>query len=321
MQQFKTLPELFAAFPTEQAAVDHLTEIRFGNGRFCPLCGNVERAEGGRSISPLQKLDKATGEMVPANMFKCYACRQRFSIRVGTIFQDTKLPLRTWYAAIWLITNHPKGIASTTLATDLGITQKTAWFVLHRLRHASRTPSFNAPMGGNGPVEVDETVVGGKEANKHAGKRDKKNQGTRGKTIVMGLVERGGELRAGVIESVRGHELEPIVRAHVAVGATVYTDERHGYRGLRGDYDHQTVRHRTDEYVRGAIHTNSIESVWALLKRQIIGIHHWVSPKHLDAYVSEMTFRFNRRDMPKGDRVNALLGQVEGPLPYKVLIA
>jgi hypothetical protein len=321
VKQFKTLPELFAAFPTEQAAIDHLVEIRFGQGCFCPLCGNVESDPEGKRIAPMQKLDRDTGEMVPANMFKCYACRQRFSVRVGTIFQDTKLPLRTWFAAIWLITNHPKGIASTTLATDLGITQKTAWFVLHRLRHASRTPSFNAPMGGNGPVEIDETVVGGKEANKHVGKRDKRNQGTRGKTIVMGLVERGGELRAGVIGSVKGYDLEPVVRAHVAEGATIYTDELYGYRGLRRDFDHHTIKHSKDEYVRGDVHTNSIESVWALLKRQIIGIHHWVSPKHLDAYVSEMSFRFNRREMPKGERVNALLSQIEGPIPYKVLTA
>ena len=135
IQSFKTLPQLmFAAFPTEQSAIDHLTAIRWAKGKFCPLCGNANASR--------------IGTLTGTNTHKCYECRKRFSIRVGTIFQDSKLPLRTWFAAIWMITNHPKGIASTTLATDLGITQKTAWFVLHRLRHAARTDSFNAPLSG-----------------------------------------------------------------------------------------------------------------------------------------------------------------------------
>jgi transposase-like protein len=308
IQSFKNLPELFAAFPTEQSATDHLTAIRWAEGRFCPLCGNVEAAPKGKRIGTLAK----------TNTHKCYACRKRFSIRVGTIFQDTKLSLRTWYAAIWMITNHPKGIASTTLATDLGITQKTAWFVLHRLRHAARTPSFNRPLSGT--VEVDEKAVGGKEGNKHKGKRSAKG-GMSGKTVVMGLLERGGELRAGTVDNQRLDTLEPIINAHVEEGATVYTDAHPSYRDLKRGYDHHVVRHNAGEYVRGDVHTNSIESVWALLQRQIVGIHHWVSPKHLDAYVSEMAFRFNRRDLPRGERVNSLLGQIEGPLPYKVLIA
>ena len=150
---FKTLPALFAAFPDEQTAIDHFTAIRWANGKFCPLCGNADEAR--------------IGTLSGTNTHKCYVCRKRFSIRVGTIFQDTKLPLRTWLAAIWMITAHPKGIASTTLATDLGITQKTAWFVLHRLRHAAaHRKQFNAPLSGE--VAADETVMGGKEANKHA---------------------------------------------------------------------------------------------------------------------------------------------------------
>lgn len=306
-QTFKTLPQMFAAFPTEQSAIDHLTAIRWANGKFCPLCGNADQ--------------KKIGTLTGTNTHKCYACRKRFSIKVGTIFQDTKLPLRTWYAAIWMITNHPKGIASTTLATDLGITQKTAWFVLHRLRHAARTDSFNAPLSGE--VEIDETFVGGREHNKHQSKKtgNKRGHSIELKTVVMGLVQRGGEIRAGVIDNARAGTLRPIVEANVAKGSTVYTDEHQGYNDLRHDYDHQRVNHRKGEYARGAATTNAVESLWALFKRQYHGTHHFISPKHMDAYLNEMTFRLNRRELDKGQRVNGLLAQIEGPLPYKALIA
>jgi transposase-like protein len=304
-QTFKTLPEMFAAFPTEQSAIDHLTAIRWARGKFCPLCGNAD--------------EKRIGTLIGTNTHKCYVCRKRFSIKVGTIFQDTKLPLRTWYAAIWMITNHPKGIASTTLATDLGITQKSAWFVLHRLRHAARTNSFNAPLSGE--VAADETVIGGKEENKHRSKRTKGARGSHGKTIVMGLVQKEGDVRAGVIPAATKNELHSVVFAHVEPGSTLVTDQWRGYTGLGADYAHKTVNHQKGEYVRDGFTTNGVESFWALFKRQYNGTHHWVSPKHLDAYLGEMAFRLNRRDLTKGERVNGLLGQIEGPLPYKVLIA
>jgi len=305
-QTFQTLPQLFAAFPTEQSAVDHFTAIRWAQGKFCPLCGNAEASR--------------IGTLTGTNMHKCYVCRKRFSIRVGTIFQDTKLPLRTWYAAIWMITAHPKGIASTTLATDLGITQKTAWFVLHRLRHAALTKSFNAPLSGE--VAVDETAIGGREKNKHASKRKHEGRGAVGKTFVMGIVQKDGAVRAGVIKSVDGRTLRGVVRTHVAPGSVLVTDEAGAYTRLKEEYDPKTVNHSVGQYVSDEGHTtNADESLWALFKRQYHGTHHWISPKHLDAYVGEMAYRQNRSDMAKGDRVNDLLSRTEGPLPYKVLIA
>jgi len=306
IQQFDNLVQLFQAFPTEQAAIDHLTSIRWARGKFCPLCGNAD--------------EKRIGTLVGTNTHKCYACRKRFSIKVGTIFQDTKLPLRTWYAAIWMITNHPKGIASTTLARDLGITQKTAWFVLHRLRHAARTDSFNGPLSGS--VEVDETFVGGRESNKHKSKKLNQGRGIVGKTVVLGMVQRNGEIRAGVVPDTRRATLQGVVREHVEKGANLYTDEHSSYRGLNDEYAHHTNHHMSGRYViDGHNHTNTIESVWALLKRQIIGVHHWISPKHLDRYVGEMTYRLNNRELSVGGIVNDLLRRSEGPLPYKVLIS
>jgi hypothetical protein len=304
LTQFDSLYSLFEAFPDEQSCIDHLRSIRWRDGEFCPYCG-------GNKVYHFS--DRKT--------FKCgeKECGQRFSIRVGTIFEDTKLPLRKWFAAIWMITNHPKGIASTTLAKDLKITQKSAWFVLHRLRHAARTPSFNAPL--KGTVESDTTFVGGKEKNRHSRDRKGGQQGGAGKEVVLGMVERDGELRATHI-SEQGDAANH-VKKNVERKSVLMTDEDRVFRGLNKDYLHLTVRHSMGEYVRGSgvIHTQKIESVWALLKRQIVGTHHWVSPKHLQKYVDEMSWRFNRRDLDPSPRMNDIFSCVEGHLTYKALTA
>lgn len=301
LQSFDTLFQLMAAFPDEQTAIDHFTAIRWANGAYCPLCG---------STRVYHFSDNRT--------HKCGDCRKRFSIKVGTIFEDTKIELRKWFMAIWLITSHKKGIASTSLAKDLGVTQKTAWFMLHRLRHAARTQSFNKPL--DGEVEVDETYVGGKAANRHKG--DPKNApGTAGKTAVIGALQRGGNVVATVSDRTDTATLDGFVRAVVDPSATVSTDEHSGYRHLGRTFAHGVVRHSAGEYVQGDTHTNGIEGYWSLLKRQIVGIHHFVSPKHLNAYVAESAWRFNLRGFGEGERVNAFLAETNGRLRYKELIA
>lgn len=304
LQNFDSLFDLMDAFPDEQACVDHLRAIRWRDGEFCPHCG-------GNRIYHFS--DRKT--------FKCGDCRERFSIKVGTIFQDTKLPLRKWFMAIWLITNHPKGIASVTLAKDLKITQKSAWFMLHRLRHAARTPSFNAPLKGD--IEADTTFVGGKEKNKHAKDRKGGTQGGAGKAVVLGMIEREGELRMAHVPDTKAKTLQSKVRENVAAGSAILTDEDAAFIGLGKDFTHLAVNHSAGEYVRlgGFVHTNGIESVWALLKRQIYGIHHWVSDKHLNRYGAEMTWHFNRRDMKTTGRMNDLFACVEGRLTCKALTA
>lgn len=304
MPKFNTLMELMAAIPDEDAAIAHFTGIRWKDGAFCPYCRGtkVYTFKDGRT-------------------HKCAAkeCGKRFSIKVGTIFEGTKLPLRTWLLAIWMLTSHKKGIASTTLARDLGITQKTAWFVLHRLRDAATTKSFNAPLAGT--VEADETFVGGKSKNKHKSKRTGV-RGPAGKAVVFGMVQRDGELRMQHVHNLKARNVQATINENVAPGSAVMTDEAAAFVGLQGRYSHLSVNHSKGEYVRHfTIHTNTIEGVWSLLKRQIIGIHHFVSDKHLGRYVAESEWRYNRRKMAEGTRADALIAGSDGRLTYQALIA
>ncbi|HXQ17160.1 MAG TPA: IS1595 family transposase, partial [Caulobacteraceae bacterium] len=276
---FASLYELFEAIPDERAAIDHFNAIRWKHGAFCPYCGS----------------DKVYHFKAPG-IHKCgeKACNQRFSIKVGTVFEGTKIPLRKWLAAIWLITSHKKGIASTQLARDIAVTQKTAWFMTHRLRHAARTRAFNRTL--KGQVEVDETYVGGKAINRHKGKSD--GPGTSGKTAVIGVVQRKGGVHARVIDRTDTATLDAFVHENVSPDAVlVSTDEHSGYRHLSRTFTHGVVRHSAGQYVVGQVHTQTIEGFWSLLKRQIYGIHHWVSAKHLNRYVAEAAWRYNRREV------------------------
>lgn len=303
ISQFESLYEMMAVFGDEQSCVDHLRDIRWKDGAYCPHCGSTK-----------------VYNFSDRRSHKCGDCRKRFSIRVGTIFEDSKLPLRKWFVAIFLITSHKKGIASTQLAKDIGVTQKTAWFVLHRLRHAARAKSFSRPLSGT--VEADETYVGGKEKNKHKNKRIPGSQGGAGKIAVLGMLERNGDLRAKKIDHVDGKTVKREIAHNVSVGAIVMTDEFRGYKGLNRRYCHHTVNHSAGQYVKGlTIHTNGIEGAWSHFKRQVIGVHHWISKAHIQSYLDEFTWRWNRKNMNEGQRVNNMLEGVSGRLTYKELIS
>lgn len=293
---FASLYDLFEAIPDEKAAIQYFRAIRWANGEYCPYCGHPK-------IYPFKD----------GKTWKCAECRDRFSIRVGTIFEDSKIPIRKWLAAIWLITSHRKGIASTQLARDIAVTQKTAWFMLHRLRHAARTRSFNRPL--RGVVEVDEGYFGGKDSNKHLKKRGKAH-----KVLALGLVERGGELRVFPIKSTS--DMRMGVVKNVEEGSRLMSDEATALAGLEALYERKTFSHKQKIYGDGGDgHTNTIEGVWALIKRQIYGIHHFVSSKHLDKYLAEATWRYNRREVKDRNRIAEFLTRVDGRLTYAALIA
>ncbi|MDB5577894.1 MAG: family transposase [Bradyrhizobium sp.] len=303
MAEFESLFDLLRAIPDEQTAIEYFTAIRWRNGAFCPLCG---------STKIYHFSDKRT--------HKCGDCRKRFSIKVGTIFQDTKVAIQKWLMAIWVLTSHKKGIASTTLARDIDVTQKTAWFMLHRLRQAALSESFNAPL--HCDTEIDETYVGGKAHNRLRGD-PKRQPRTDGKTAVIVALKRGCEVAARVMAITDAATLNGFVHAHFSLNATlVSTGEHGGHRHLERTFPHQVVRYGAGEYVSGDRRKNGIEDFWLRLKRQIIGVYRVVSSKHLSHYVAEASCRFEQPDAQDAVRLNMSLAAADfEPLPYKALVA
>jgi len=247
--EFSSLLEMTKAIPDEQSAIDHFTAVRWKNGQFCPYCGT-------------DKLYHFKNNRT----HKCASCHKKFSIRLGTIFEDSNLPIRTWLMAVWYVSSHKKSIASTQLARDLDITQKSAWFVMYRLRHAARTRSFNRPL--RGIVESDESFFGGKEKNKHAWQRTGGKQGGSGKAVVIGMLERGGELRTKQLESLV--DVRRTVVDNVEPGANLMTDESSAYLGMSERFHHHRTNHSKGKYVKHYFnHVNSVEGFWSLFKHQI----------------------------------------------------
>jgi transposase-like protein len=241
--------------------------------------------------------------------------KRQFTAKVGTIFENSPLGLDKWLPAVWIITSAKNGVSSCEIARSLGITQKTAWFMLHRIRLAMQNGSL-MKLGGSGgsEVEADETFIGGKARNMHLSVKQRRitGTGTKDKTAVMGILERGGHVRTIVVPNRRKLALQAEVKKHVEAGAALYTDARFSYEGLATDYAHKVVDHAV-EYVNGRIHTNGLENVWSLLKRGINGTYVRVEPFHLFRYLDEQTFRYNnRKDMSDADRFSAVLSQVAG---------
>ena len=292
--QPKTLLEAIRYFSDLDVATDFVAKMKWEDGPVCDRCGSVE-----------------SYHLAKRRVWKCKGCGRQYSVKVGTIFEDSPLGLDKWLPAVWLIANSKNGVSSHELGRALGVTQKSAWFMLHRIRLAMATGTFEKLSG---IAEVDETFVGGKATNMHAKQRTEKITGTGGtdKTIVVGVLERGGEVRAEVVPDRKAGTLMDFINENVEPNSTVYTDSHQGYAPVRWNFEHGMTDHSLGEYVNGAIHTNGIENFWSLLKRSIAGTYLSIAPKHLIAYVDERAFAFNNRKTSDFDRFSTVLTQVAG---------
>jgi len=287
-----TLQEAIRYFSDEQVCINTVARLRWPDGVECPAC-----------------LTRDPYYLKTQKRWKCRQCARQFSVKLNTVFEDSAVPLQKWLPALWLLSNCKNGVSSWEIHRALGVTQKTAWFMLHRLRLVLRGTDMGTKLGGaQSEVECDETFIGGKLQNMH---KDKKQAyrgsggAVRNKTIVMGQLDRdAGQVRAQIIPFAQRDYMHKNVQKNVKYGSKLYTDQHIGYDGLRHRYDHQTVNHM-EEYVRGRVHTNGIENFWSLLKRQLGGTYVSVEPYHLHRYVDEQVFRFNNRATRKVNRTDA----------------
>ncbi len=303
---FKSKIELTRYYADEENCKKLLAQQRWNSTEdsACPHCGNYGK------------------NYITARGYKCRAkeCGKKFTVTTGTIFENTKIKLNLWFEAIFVITAHKKGISSHQLAKDIDVSQKTAWFILHRVREMLKNKS---PELLSGVVEADETYVGGLEKNKHAKKRVAFTEGkfVQNKTMVAGVLQRKGEVRLQIIGDTSRASLIPFLSKHVKPNTVMCTDTWKGYNGLQKNYFHLRVDHSKGEYKRGMVCTNGIENFWSQLKRGIDGIYHHVTPKHLERYCDEFAYRYNSRKIADVDRFTYVLTHCEGRLKWDDLTA
>ncbi len=295
----KNLTEAILYFSKPENCLDYLVARRWPNGVVCPACGSDK-------VSFLQNQSR----------WQCSSRhpKRQFSVKTGTIFEGSPLGLDKWLACIWLVTNCKNGISSHEIARDIGVTQKTAWFMLHRIRLAHQE-KHDGKLGGEGSeIETDETFVGGKARNMHKARRKRVITGTGGKdkTVVMGMVERGGDVRAFVMDNRKKKQVQRQVREHVVAGSAIFSDELKSYDGLQADYQHAVIIHAV-AYVDGRVHTNTMENFWSLLKRTLHGTYISVEPFHLFRYIDEQAFRYNHRNnLDDSDRFDLAVRNIIG---------
>lgn len=295
METPQTLAEAIVYFNDPDNSLRYLAAKRWPNGVECPYCGTNE---------PMFLKSR--------RIWKCRAtkCRKQFSVKVGTVLNESPIGLDKWMTTMWMVCNCRNGVSSCEIARDLGVSQKTAWFMLHRIREAMQDKTATKLAG---EVEVDESFIGGKSRNMHRAKRERVITGTGGKdkAIALGMVERGGNVRTFAVPTRRKHELHSRIRENVTAGSALFSDELKSYNGLAADYKHEVINHAV-EYARGNVHTNTMENFWSLVKRQLHGTYVSVEPFHLFRYLDEQSFRYNGRKLTDADRFSIVCSQVAG---------
>ncbi len=293
----KTLQAAIAYFADPERCFAYAVSLRWPSGKVvCPQCGSEKHSF-----------------ICTRRIWFCKDCKRQFTVKVGTIFEDSPLGMDKWMTAVWLIVNCKNGISSYEIARDLGVTQKSAWHMMHRVRLAMQSRSFAKMGGGGGEVEVDETFIGGRARNMHLRQRKRRITGTGGKdkAAVVGFLERGGKVRTTVVSDRRKETLHAEVKKRVEAGAALYTDELASYKGLEAYYAHQVIDHAV-AYVDGRVHTNGLENFWSLLKRGINGTYVSVEPFHLFRYLDEQSFRYNNRKLDDSQRFTIAMSHVFG---------
>jgi len=305
----QTLQEAIVHFSNPDNCLNYIVARRWKNGVVCPTCGS-----------------KDVGFVASRRVWQCKTRhpKSQFTVKVGTVMEDSPIGLDKWLTVMWMVANCKNGVSSWEIHRSLGVTQKTAWFLLHRVRLAMQGQNAGKLGGGSGQVEVDETYIGGKARNMHKDRKARvlqgKGGGSVGKVGVQGSLERGGEVRLNVIRDSQYGTLVPNIRQNVAAGTHLFTDEASAYFDIGPEYAHDVINH-AEAYAVGQIHTNGLENFWSLLKRNLSGTYVCVEPFHLFRYLDEQAFRYNnRKDMTDGDRFSALVSQIAGKrLTYQEL--